>query len=219
MKGEASSQQSMASANGSGDLTSLPAWAGGGWSWVWVVLSGVTLAASVFAIWELLERRYFPDLDARPFQNLSLTRGIGLAVILVAWAVCIIMAQRRSGLAHLRRSEQKYHQLIEDAHDAIVMFTPQGIVLEWNPQAARLFGYARSEVIGHPLPTLATDGHARFFDFLQGLVDGREESGLKYAGQRVTKGGEALDVSLSLFPLRDAPGKVIAFMETSCDIR
>jgi PAS domain S-box-containing protein len=101
----------------------------------------------------------------------------------------------------------------------MVVFDPQGFVLEWNPQASRLFGYARDDIIGRPLPTLPPDGRAQFFECLDRLVEGREESGLKYAALRATKGGEVLDVSLSLLPLRDAQGQVTAFLETSCDIR
>ncbi|MBI3327611.1 MAG: PAS domain S-box protein [Nitrospinae bacterium] len=188
----------------------MPVWARGRWSWVWVVLSGASVAAVVFAAWELIQQNYFQHLEARTLHYLYITRGIALAFFLVAWAACIIVAHRRSAIEHLRRSEMKYRQLIEDAHDAIVVFDTRGVVLEWNPQASRLFGYARDEVIARSLPTLAADAHARFFDFLDRLVDGREESGLKHAAQKITKGGEVREVSLSLFPyparLRPAAG-------------
>ncbi len=215
----ASTRQRARWADGTSDPLSMPVRAGGRWSWVCLALSGATVAAVVFAVWELLQRNYFQDLDYRTLHYLYITRGIALAFFLAGWAACIIMAYRHAVLDRLRRSEMEYRQLIEDAHDAIVVFDPQGVVREWNPQASRLFGYAREEVMGRPLPTLSPGAHAGFFDFLGRLVDGCEEFGLKYAGQRVTRGGEALDVSLSLFPLRDGQGRVTAFMETSCDIR
>jgi len=215
----ASSEQRILGANTPGGRAAIPVWARRRWSWVWVVLSATTIAAGVFALWELIQQQYFQDLDARTLHSLYITRGLALALLLVAWAACVVLTQRRAGLERWRSSERRYRQLIAEARDAMVVLDPQGLVREWNPQAARLFGYAREEVIGRPLPTLPADTQGRLFDFLDRLVDGREEAGLKYAAQRVSRGGEVLDVSLSLLPLRDAQGRVTAFLETSCDIR
>jgi PAS domain S-box-containing protein len=113
----------------------------------------------------------------------------------------------------------KYRQLIEEARDAIVVVDRHGIVHEWNPQASQFFGFSRDEVLGRPLPTLPSDTQEDFFCLLERLATGHEESELKYASQRLTKRGEVVDVSLSLFPLRDERGEVATFLETSCDIR
>lgn len=189
------------------------------WTWVWIGLSAVTVVAAVFAIWEVIAHNYFQDLDYRTLHYLYITRGIALSLLLTAWAVCIVLAHHRAYIAQLRESEMKYRRLIEEARDAIVVFDPQGIVLEWNPQASRLFGFSRDEVIGRSLPTLLDGTQQEFFDLLARLVDGREEFGLKYAGQKVTKHGEVLAVSLNIFPLRDEQERVTAFLETCCDIR
>jgi two-component system sporulation sensor kinase A/two-component system, sporulation sensor kinase E len=173
----------------------------------------------VFAVWEVIQQNYFQDLDHRTLHYLYITRGIALAFLLATWAACIILAYRRSLIAQLRRSEMKYRQLIEEARDAMVVVDRQGIVHEWNPQASRLFGYTRDEVIGRSLPTVLDNAYEDFFALLDNLAVGREEYGLKYASQRLTKQGEVVDVSLSLFPLRDERGKVTSFLETSCDIR
>jgi PAS domain S-box-containing protein len=184
-----------------------------------VGLSWAAVAAVVFAVWEFIQQSYFQHLDPHALQYLYITRGIALASCLLAWAACLVLAHRRVAFEQLRRSELKYRQLIEQARDALVVFDPHGIVLEWNPQASRLFGYTRDEVMGRPLPTLPPETQGRFLDSLERLTQGREEAALKYAGQRVAKGGETLDVSLSLFPLWDAQGRVTSFLETVCDIR
>lgn len=35
-------------------------------------------------------------------------------------------------------------------HDAVIVTGPDGVVLDWNPAAEQIFGYARAEVIGRP---------------------------------------------------------------------
>lgn len=192
------------------------------WPWrrIWIGLSAVTTVAAVFAVWEVIRHTYFQDLDYRTLYYLYFTRGIALAVLLSVWAACFVVAHRHAYITQLRESARKYRRLIEEARDAIAVFDLQGTVLEWNPQATRLFGFSRDEVIGRPLPTLPEDARPEFFEWLGQLADGREEeSGFKHAGRKVTKHGEALAVSLSIFPLRNEKGQVTAFVETCCDIR
>ena len=48
-------------------------------AWLWIVLSGVTVSAVVFAIWEMIQHNYFQDLDYHTLHYLYITRGIALA--------------------------------------------------------------------------------------------------------------------------------------------
>jgi PAS domain S-box-containing protein len=189
------------------------------WTWWWIGLSAVTAVAVVFAVWEVIRYNSFQALDYRTLHYLYISRGIALAVLLTVWAFCFVLAHRQASIAQLRESERKYRRLIEEARDAIVVFDRHGTVLEWNPQAVRLFGFCRDEVLGRPLPTLPEDARSEFFEWLGRLAEGCEEAGLKYTSQKLTKHGEVVAVSLSIFPLRDEAGHVTAFMETCCDVR
>ncbi len=188
-------------------------------AWLWIVLSGATVSAAVFAVWEVIQQNYFQGLDYPTLHYLYITRGIALAFFLAAWAAGIVITHRRAAITQLRRSDMKYRQLIEEARDAIVVVDRQGIVHEWNPQASRFFGFTRDEVIGQPLPTLPSGVQEDFFCLLERLAAGHEVSEVKYASQRLSKCGEVVDVSLSLLPLRDERGEITTFLETSCDIR
>jgi len=186
----------------------------------WIGLSVVAAAAVVFAVWQAIKLHPLQWPDYRSLHDLYTTYGIALAVLFIVLASGHMRARRRAYIAQLRQAERRYRGLIEGARDAIVVFDRHGTILEWNPQAARLFGFDRDEVIGRPLPTLREDARPEFIERLAQLVEGRdEESAFKYADQRVTKHGEALAVSLSIFPLRDEAGHVTAFVETCCDIR
>jgi len=70
---------------------------------------------------------------------------------------------RRSEQA-LRESEAKYRHTINSAADAIVALNEQGVVIEFNPAAERLFGFTREEMLGKPLtpiiPERLREGHS-----------------------------------------------------------
>jgi two-component system NtrC family sensor kinase len=188
-------------------------------TWLWIIFGGVTISASAFGAWEVLERHYFQEVDERTLRYLYVTHGIALACGLAAWAACIVAAHSRTGVAQARQAETQYRTLIEEARDATVVVDRQAIVQEWNAQAAQLFGFTRDEAIGRPLPTLPHGAQKDFLDLLDRLASGGEASALKYASPRLTKHGEVVDVSLSLLPLKDKRGEVTTFLETSCDIR
>ncbi len=52
----------------------------------------------------------------------------------------------------LRKSETRLKQLIASTLDAVISIDSAGTVIEWNPQAAAIFGVRARDVIGRPLP-------------------------------------------------------------------
>ena len=60
-------------------------------------------------------------------------------------------------LAHqeaIRRSEAQKSAILEGALDGIVSMDAAGKISDWNPAAARIFGYSREEALGNPLAAL-----------------------------------------------------------------
>jgi PAS domain S-box-containing protein len=69
----------------------------------------------------------------------------------------------------IQASEEKYRQIVETAHDAIVLADLQtGVILEANHKAEELFGFSSSELVGlhftqlHPTEKAAT--YQQFYD-------------------------------------------------------
>ncbi|MEA2575068.1 MAG: hypothetical protein QOH93_2366, partial [Chloroflexia bacterium] len=61
----------------------------------------------------------------------------------------------------LKRSERYYRSLFENAHDAILIFDPDGeIVLDANVQACEMYGFTREDFVGHSLEQIAVDVEA-----------------------------------------------------------
>ena len=61
----------------------------------------------------------------------------------------------------LRSQEQKISLLIENANDAFLGMTEQGIITEWNKQAEATFGWSAQEAIGQPMSDLITPERMR----------------------------------------------------------
>lgn len=51
-------------------------------------------------------------------------------------------------------SEKLDHDWIADTPDALILVDTAGVVLEWSPGAAQMFGYSREEAVGNPLTEL-----------------------------------------------------------------
>jgi len=58
----------------------------------------------------------------------------------------------------LKDSEREFQNIFDNAHDAIIIFDPNGeIVLDVNQQACRMYGYDRNEFIGMSLESISPD--------------------------------------------------------------
>lgn len=104
-----------------------------------------------------------------------------------------------------RRSEERSAQLLNSAPDAIVVVDASGRIILVNVQTEKLFGYARSELLGQGLDILIPErfrnthgGHvSRFFTRPGARPMG---GGLELFGRR--KDGTELPIEVSLSPLR-----------------
>ncbi len=56
--------------------------------------------------------------------------------------------EHRQTEKELKKSEEKYYKLIEQANDAIISINTAGIVMGFNKRAEEMFGYPREEILG-----------------------------------------------------------------------
>lgn len=165
-----------------------------GWVWGTLLLSCLTISIFVFAVMELVEQHFFRDLDYVQLHYLYVTRGMVSSVLLASWAVWFVLKDRRKSEEVLRRSRERYRAMLAHAADAIVLFDSDLNVLEWNPQATRLYGYANGEVVGAPLPTVGPGERKELHEILQRLQ--QKEPVVELATKRLNKSGECMDVAI-----------------------
>ena len=66
------------------------------------------------------------------------------------------ITERKQAEEALKQSIKDYQELFENAHDAILVFTPEKeIILDVNPSACELYGFSREEFIGMSLESLS----------------------------------------------------------------
>jgi PAS domain S-box-containing protein len=123
------------------------------------------------------------------------------------------MAERERGL----RAQAFLGAIVESSEDAIISKTLEGRILTWNSGAEHLFGYSASEAIGQPItlliPPERQDEEPALLERLR-----RGESIEHFETIRVTKDGRMIDVSLTVSPVRDSDGLVIAASKVARDI-
>ncbi len=119
-----------------------------------------------------------------------------------------------------RHAEQKISRLaaiVESSDDAIISKTLEGIITSWNKGAEKIYGYTESEAIGQPVSILIPPGHDDEVPQLLAQIRSGERI-QSHETVRRRKDGRSIHVSLSLSPIRDASGNVIAASTIGRDI-
>ena len=186
------------------------------WFWVTLVLSSTTIVAFVFAVWELLETRLFRDVDYLTLHRLYITRGVASSLLLASWAAWYVYRQRRRSEEELRRSREHYRRLLEVSPGAVALYDSSLHVAEWNATAERLYGFAKDEVLGRPLPTIPEEGREELAGWIAQAEAGNPTLGAET--ERRNKDGNRFEVELSLLPFPENPQRRF-FLEVTSDIR
>ncbi|MEP6715450.1 MAG: PAS domain S-box protein [Terriglobia bacterium] len=107
--------------------------------------------------------------------------------------------------------------IIEFSEDAIIGKTLDGTILTWNSGAERLYGYAAPEVVGKAIRVLLPpDRHDEEDEILRKL--GRGERVAHFETVRRHKNGLSIDVSLTISPIRNTNGTIIAASHVARDV-
>jgi len=69
------------------------------------------------------------------------------------------ITERRRAEEELRRSEERYRELFENAHDLVWTHDLDGRITSMNLAGARITGYVREELIGMPVQNLVVEEH------------------------------------------------------------
>lgn len=120
-------------------------------------------------------------------------------------AVLDITEQKRSE-EELKEALTKLSALIEASPIAITFLDVNGDVILWSPAAERIFGWKAKEVIGQRNPIVSSEKKSEFEENLRRVLAGKTIDNVEVKRNR--KDGSAIDISLSVVPLRDATGRI-----------
>jgi PAS domain S-box-containing protein len=120
-------------------------------------------------------------------------------------------------LKRIARTNSRLAAIVASSDDAIISKDLNGIIQTWNEGAQRIFGYAAQEVIGKPVTILMPRNRV---DEEPGIL-ARIRQGERidhYETVRQRKDGSLIDVSLTISPIVDAAGEVVAASKIARDI-
>ncbi len=107
--------------------------------------------------------------------------------------------------------------MVESSDDAIIGMSLGGVVQTWNRAAEEIFGYRAAEVQDKPMSLLIPPGHADHLGELLGQLR-RGQRISHYETVRRRKDGAVINVSLTLSPVLDTSGAVVAASAIARDI-
>jgi PAS domain S-box-containing protein len=104
---------------------------------------------------------------------------------------------------------QRMAAIVEYSNDAIIGRTLDGIITSWNPAAQRMFGYTSEDIVGKHIDRLIpADRAAEMISILAKISSGTAVN--NFATTRIRKDGTLFPVSLTISPIRDENGTVVA---------
>ena len=111
----------------------------------------------------------------------------------------------------------KLAAIIESSNDAIISKRLDGIVTSWNKAAERIFGFSAAEMIGTSITKIIPpDRLTEEAEIIHGILKGQRID--NFETERMRKDGHRITVALTISPVKDRKGKVIAVSKIARDI-
>ena len=107
--------------------------------------------------------------------------------------------------------------IVASSSDAILSKSLDGIIISWNAGAELMFGWSAAEIVGRPITLLIPpEIVAEEDNILARIRAGRRID--HYETVRVAKDGRRLDVELTISPVHDDSGRIVAASKSIRDI-
>ena len=107
--------------------------------------------------------------------------------------------------------------IVEGTDDAICSRDMAGTILSWNSAAERMYGFAAKEAIGRPMSIIVPANRlGELSEILEKLKRGERIAGMETT--RMRKDGGAVEVSMTISPIKDDEGHVIGASIIARDI-
>ena len=107
--------------------------------------------------------------------------------------------------------------IVESSSDAIISKTLDGRITTWNRGAQSIFGYTAEEAIGQPVQMLIPpERQSEEMRILGAIANG--VSVPPFDTVRLTRSGQALQVQITVSPIKDGEGRVVGASKIARDV-
>ncbi len=116
----------------------------------------------------------------------------------------------------VERGREQLASIVDYSDDAIIGKSLEGIIINWNKGAERLYGYSADEAIGKPVSILLPPDRA---DELPAIISKLQHGEIvNEETVRRRKDGTLIDVALTVSPIKNSRGQVTAASAIARDI-
>ncbi len=119
-----------------------------------------------------------------------------------------------------KRAEEKIQTLanaVESSNDAIVTESLDGIITSWNKAAEQIYGYSAEEILGKNVSILETNNiKGEIKNYSEKIKQGKKVQ--HYETLRSRKDGHIINISVTLSPIFNASGEIVALSAIVRDI-
>ena len=127
------------------------------------------------------------------------------------------IARDITGQQRTRTAQSYLAAIVESSEDAILSKNLDGIIQSCNARGEELFGYTAAELVGQSIRRLIPPD--RQFEEDEILARIRRGDRIEhFETVRLAKDGRPIDISLSVSPIRDGDGRIVAVAKVARDI-
>jgi PAS domain S-box-containing protein len=144
--------------------------------------------------------------------------NISSHLITFAGERCVFTMMRdKTALKAAEAAAAQLAAIVQFSDDAIIGKNLDGIVSSWNAGAEKIFGHTAAEMIGQKIGLLIPPDRQHEEDLILGKIR-RGESVRHYETVRVRKDGRAINVSVTISPIKDSSGRITGASKVARDI-
>jgi two-component system NtrC family sensor kinase len=109
----------------------------------------------------------------------------------------------------------RFTAILSATDHAIVTTCLEGLIVDWNPAAAELYGYSAEDVLGQPVTCIFSAGAPEIFDAIPRVIQGEAAT---FESVHHRKDGTTLQISLRLSRICQADGVATGVLGMARDI-
>jgi PAS domain S-box-containing protein len=132
----------------------------------------------------------------------------------------LLTTERRQGASDRDRfseRERLFSAAVESSNDVIITQSLDGMITGWNSAAENLFGYGADEAIGQSIDIIVPEG---LRSEVRKILD-QVRAGITVKNHetvRISRDGRAIDISLSVSPVKSQSGEIIGATKIARDL-
>jgi two-component system, NtrC family, sensor kinase len=149
------------------------------------------------------------------WYDIPLVAATGDVVGIASMAVDV--TQREQAQAELRKSQQRLSLLIQQTPLAVIDWTPDGHIEDWNPSAERIFGYSHEEAVGRSFHFLVPEWIGGAVGKIFQELSESGNSG-RSTNENITKDGRVIVCEWYNTPLIAPSGEVLGIVSAVMDV-